>query len=184
MTVYHGIKMTSKAHRERGISCVKCHSRIVHGPEGRYQNTPTMETCRSSGCHDGEAASDECNVCHITLGTKAPVAFDSEWVDEHKADVEHNEDTCTDCHSQNYCDSCHSSARPHKNDWLKRHDEEAQKGEERCNTCHIDRFCTNCHEIKKKHSLDWLDIHASEAEDKIESCEVCHKDDFCIDCHG
>ncbi len=181
LIVYHSLKITHKDHWERGISCVVCHDRVVHGPRAEYKNTPSMGTCRK--CHDGQAAPDECSTCHVTLGTRNVTAFDPEWVDAHKIDVKQNEDTCKRCHHQDFCNNCHTSAKPHTDDWFRIHDTEAEKDRDKCSTCHKERYCSNCHEIRREHALDWPDIHGSKAKEDQEDCDRCHKENFCSDCH-
>ena len=181
LIVYHSLKITHKDHWERDIACIECHARVVHGPRAEYKNTPSMETCRK--CHDGETAPEECSICHVTLGTRAPVAFDPEWVDAHKIDVQQNEDTCKRCHHQDFCNNCHTSAKPHKADWFKIHDVEAHKDIQKCGTCHKERYCTDCHEIRKEHSLNWSDVHGGRAKEDPQDCNRCHKESFCSDCH-
>jgi nitrate/TMAO reductase-like tetraheme cytochrome c subunit len=181
LIVYHSLKITHKDHWERGISCVECHSRVVHGPRAEYKNTPSMETCRT--CHDGEKAPDECGTCHVTLGSRAPSTFDPGWVDAHKIDVQQNKNSCMRCHHQEFCNACHTSAKPHAPEWFSIHNVEAKKGVESCRTCHQERYCSNCHDIRKEHSLNWLEIHNVEAKKDRQDCDRCHKENFCADCH-
>ncbi|MFC1713462.1 NapC/NirT family cytochrome c [Candidatus Poribacteria bacterium] len=179
LIVYHSLKITHKDHWERGISCTECHARVVHGP--RAKNTPSMETCRK--CHDGKTAPDECGLCHVTLGERKPSAFDPQWVEAHKLDIQQNEDTCQKCHGQSFCNNCHTSAKPHAGDWFGKHSEEAQKDIGSCGVCHKERYCTDCHEIRKEHSLDWTNVHGDEAKTDRTDCDRCHKESFCADCH-
>ena len=181
LIVYHSLKITHKDHWGRGINCVECHSRVVHGPRAEYKNTPSMETCRK--CHDGQTAPDECSTCHVTLGSRSPSTFDPEWVGAHKIDVQQNEDTCKRCHHQDFCNNCHTSAKPHKGDWFKIHDVEAKKDTQKCNTCHKERYCVDCHEIRREHSLNWPEIHGGKAKEDRQDCDRCHKESFCADCH-
>jgi nitrate/TMAO reductase-like tetraheme cytochrome c subunit len=181
LVVYHSLKITHKDHWDRGTNCIVCHSRVVHGPRAEYKNTPSMETCRT--CHDGKKAPDECSVCHVTLGLRAPSTFDPQWVVAHKMDVQQNEGTCQKCHPQDFCDSCHTSAKPHKSDWFPIHNVEAQKDKEKCLVCHKERYCSDCHELRRKHSLDWINTHKDEAKKNPQDCKECHKESFCSDCH-
>ena len=181
LVVYHSLKITLKDHWNRGTSCVVCHSRVVHGPRAEYKNTPTMETCRK--CHDGKQAPEQCSVCHVTLGVRAPISFDPQWVVAHKMDVQQNEKTCKKCHQQDFCNGCHTSAKPHQADWFPIHNLEAKKNSEKCLVCHKERYCQDCHEIRREHSLDWINIHKNEAKKNIENCDKCHKEAFCADCH-
>jgi len=179
LIVYHSLKITHKDHWDRGVSCTECHARVVHGP--RAKNTPSMATCRK--CHDGEKAPDECGTCHVTLGERKPTAFDPQWVEAHKLDVKQNEDTCKDCHHQDFCNNCHTSAKPHDSDWFSIHDKEAKKDMDKCGVCHKERYCTDCHEIRKEHALNWTDEHGNKAKVDREDCDRCHKETFCADCH-
>jgi len=100
LIVYHSLKITHRDHWNRRIDCIVCHSEVVHGPRAAYKNTPSMETCRQ--CHDGRKAPDACGTCHVILGTRAPSAFDPQWVEAHKMDVQQNEDSCGRCHHQDF----------------------------------------------------------------------------------
>jgi len=181
LIVYHTLKVTHKNHWNRGINCIVCHSRVVHGPRAAYKNTPTMETCRE--CHDGKKAPDACSTCHVTLGLRAPSTFDPQWVDAHKLDVQQNSDSCKRCHPQDFCNNCHTSAKPHKGDWISIHDKEAQKNPGKCQVCHKERYCTDCHDLRRKHSLNWIDTHKDEAKKDPQECNKCHQESFCSDCH-
>jgi nitrate/TMAO reductase-like tetraheme cytochrome c subunit len=181
LVVYHSLKITHKDHWNRGINCIVCHSRVVHGSRAEYKNTPTMATCRT--CHDGKKAPEECSTCHVTLGIRKPSTFDPKWVEAHKMDVLQNEASCKRCHSQDFCNNCHNSAKPHKDNWLNIHNVEAQKNKEKCQTCHQERFCSDCHELRRKHSLDWINTHKDEAKKNPQECNGCHKENFCADCH-
>ncbi len=168
LIVYHSLKITHKDHWDRGINCVECHSRVVHGPRAESKNTPSMATCRK--CHDGEKAPDECSTCHVTLGQRKPVAFDPEWVDAHKLDIQKNEDTCARCHHEDFCNACHTSAKPHETTWFGVHNVGIEKDEQSCRTCHRDRYCSDCHEIRKEHSLNWSETHGDKSEADIHDC--------------
>ncbi len=61
-----GIIVPHAFHLDRGVSCLDCHSEIVHGPdEYREPNgaiMPRMEICRR--CHNDRRAPFDCKLCH------------------------------------------------------------------------------------------------------------------------
>ncbi|MEW6202638.1 MAG: cytochrome c3 family protein [bacterium] len=182
LIVYHSLKITHKQHWDMGTSCTFCHSNVVHGPRSIYKNTPSMETCYK--CHDGKQASNACTVCHTTLGERRPIAFNPEWVEAHKFDIQQNRSTCKRCHSEEFCKYCHMSANPHRGNWLRVHDVESKKETKKCSVCHQEVYCAGCHKIKKAHELNWIDRHSQKAGAEPGTCRNCHDQNFCIECHS
>lgn len=182
LIVYHSLKITHKQHWNMGISCIFCHSDVVHGASSKFKNTPSMDTCFK--CHDGRKASNTCTVCHATLGERKPVAFNPEWVEAHKVDIKQNGKTCARCHGEEFCRYCHMNVNPHGGNWLRTHDTQSKKQTKKCDVCHNKSFCVNCHKIKKAHSLNWIDRHAGKAAADPAPCRECHEQNFCFDCHS
>jgi len=189
LVVYHSLKITHRAHWDRGIECTFCHDRVVHGPQAPYKNTPRMATCFK--CHDGKKAPNTCSTCHVTLGERRPSTFRPEWVEAHKEDVREHKNTCKRCHQADFCDNCHRSASPHPSDWLRQHPAGFRKSPASCRTCHAAPteqgemvFCANCHALKRAHGLQWIGTHPDAFRRDPKDCSRCHEQHFCSDCHA
>jgi len=219
LVVYHSLKITHKKHwgmkfEGQPIQCTFCHNRVVHGPRietigaqtGAAKDTttrvvvgaplsmiypPTMETCFK--CHDGKKLSNQCSLCHTSLGTR-PSTFSPEWVDAHKENVRQEGNTCGSCHQQDFCKNCHTGANPHPAGWDRTHPEGYKKNPASCPTCHRGpnekatdismAFCRSCHTVKRAHAqANWLALHAQEFKAAPQKCSRCHTESWCAACH-
>lgn len=128
------------------IDCAKCHTDLVHTENTQGYNGPRMAGCLE-GCHDGEAASDECTDCH----TRKHVPEDhkrADWLEVHSQMVDTVD--CGECHawSPDFCAECHAK-RPasHEGNWKKGHAPVAlRRGPAGCMTCHDEALCKDCHD--------------------------------------
>ena len=194
VVVYHGLKITHRKHWElTGSKCTLCHRDVVHGPEAAYmrKNTPRMAVCFT--CHDGKRASNNCTLCHTTLGTRGAVTFSPEWTEGHKLEAKGHEQECKRCHGAEFCDACHRLASPHPADWLTRHPQNYRRNPKQCATCHVRApgakaeelapFCEECHRVRRAHALNWISTHPDPARANPQECARCHEQSFCSDCH-
>jgi len=178
---YHSLKISHKKHWNMEVGCTFCHDRVVHGPQAATINPPKMATCFK--CHDGRRASNDCNTCHVTLGSN-PKTMTAEWIQAHKHEATSGKEDCSKCHTNDFCSSCHRTVSPHPPQWLETsHVEEGRKKRATCNQCHQQKFCEECHEVKRAHSLNWLSIHFEKARQNPAECAMCHKQSFCESCH-
>ncbi|MHB1189519.1 MAG: NapC/NirT family cytochrome c [Armatimonadota bacterium] len=180
--VYHGLKITHKKHWNMGIGCTKCHDRVVHGPNAATINAPRMGTCFE--CHNGKKVSNNCTLCHETLGVRQPSAFSKEWVEGHKEEVTAGKQTCKRCHQPDFCNNCHRMATPHPADWVQAHPSHVKTAKQDCKLCHSESFCSDCHNLKRAHRADWVQKHPAEFRRQPGTCDQCHERNFCSDCHA
>lgn len=135
-----GVVMSHAEPVERGVPCLECHKNAGHrsGAQG-----VSMNSCLR--CHDGEAASAACALCH-----KKDVAFAARtrrtFSFVHLPPVT----DCGGCHDQRACDACHGLRMPHPQEFL---DGEHARfaGFERknlCWRCHTYMECGKCHQVK------------------------------------
>ena len=189
LIVYHDLQVTHKAHWDRGIRCVFCHSQVVHGPQAAFVNTPRMGTCFK--CHDGKRAPNDCSTCHVVLGQRSPTTFRPEWVEAHRENIRQSGSLCKRCHGSDFCDNCHHAADPHPANWMSEHPAGFRRAPQRCPICHALpgesgtlRFCEDCHALRRAHALNWISVHPQKFRQDPEDCARCHQQKFCSDCHA
>lgn len=172
---------------EQGMGCEVCHA--VGHDESAKPREGRMNTCLV--CHDGQAASSECSVCHIgdtsavrrvrnegrLLGRVQPAAR-----------IE-----CGGCHDLRPCDACHGLRMPHSREF-----EEgghapvaAFERKELCfRQCHEPVECTMCHGDFASHGSGFKErhgrgqpftapcsCHAPVNDPSRPFCPVCHERD-------
>lgn len=164
------------------IKCVDCHEYLVHYPNPKGRNTPSMENCLKS-CHKEKAEIDACTICHPKKATPKSHS-EPDWKSTHPERFKQDNYICTGCHTD--CNRCHT-IRPENHTVKWKYSEHGQQAEvissKVCGTCHDNDFCGTCH---LTHPLDWKDIHYSTVLRKTyKSCTTCHEpNEFCIKCHS
>jgi len=89
----HSLYVPHAFHRQKDVSCLECHTEVVHGPNPPM-NLPRMPICFQ--CHNGVKAHQNCRKCHE--GEKEI------WAGEGGIDVEKTESymqgevDCIECH--------------------------------------------------------------------------------------
>ena len=198
------IKIPHQVHTQNGVSCVTCHSAVVHADieeEGFTADANWSKWPDTVGAaymqHDFMKFSmTECLKCHA---------------DRHQGP---GPDDCKACHSKLVKPASHNAA----NFLNGGHGQMALQDIAQCDTCHqvtktgktlhttvanpaveyarTNYYCTNCH-IKNKpasHSADWREVHGGPAGSNYAACLVCHDEGkpvdkdvatstFCYECH-
>lgn len=168
----------------QGMSCLECHAWVGHEgmASGVDSERSVMSLCLT--CHDGEAASSACDVCHlerpldVASGTD-PVAFTP------------IEPTCRGCHSEalsRRCTECHGLEMPHPASFMSQHAGDSQSDPSVCARCHEQASAAEgcaCHTDVNVHGTfsDWFPRHGARALAGGQPGCNCHKLVFCARCH-
>ncbi len=168
--------------KQEKLNCVDCHEFLVHYPNSKGLNTPTMVSCMND-CHDGNEASKDCLICH-PKGSSPSTHAAADWIDIHEREYKKNEAECSKCH--NNCNRCHKlRPKSHTDKWkFSPHAEQAGSLDSKsCGTCHDQKLCSECHQ---KHPLDWEQTHYKPIlENSAKPCYKCHESaSFCNKCHS
>lgn len=194
-------------HKEKGLSCIECHAKFVHGtPE-----VPKMSSCLKCHKENSKAPVDQCNKCHKNMEDVKPKTHQAEaWGVTHgKASLQINAD-CAKCHDlkkqDNQCIKCHGIQMPHEQQWMAQHGQQvkAQKLDDQCVKCHLQQkdklprladSCQACHKVTMPHPAGWDKGHARQTKNQVD-CQYCHSPNnpagkqvaytstkFCQDCH-
>ena len=150
---------------------------------------PSMAACFK--CHDGQAVSNDCILCHVTnRKDRKPGFHDGLWPRHHKEMAEREAYKCSLCHIQDDCKGCHSERKPlsHTPRFERStHGRLATHDRRTCSTCHETAFCENCHmQPPPDHTAAWRGGGHKQAAlvRGGRSCTVCHRfEDVCAECH-
>jgi hypothetical protein len=146
------LKIPHRAHvRVLKLSCVHCHSYVVHtkNPEGKH--TPRMATCLV--CHDGRKARKDCPACHEKKDLPANHKS-ADWAVLHA--LKQKEIDCKSCHgwTDRWCRQCHlERPKSHAARWRTNHRFKVQRHRD-CEACHKGSFCVRCHGEVPRLNLD------------------------------
>lgn len=183
------IRVSHKEFLEKRLRCTSCHNTVTHSSAILRKNYPSMDKCLD--CHNGEIASEECDVCHTTVTkSKKPehgkgllvIIHGREWQKNHGMG---NLKTCSVCHKADFCVRCHQIELPHPEDlWPANHGKKAIEIVGSCGKCHVKNFCQSCHQIDMPHPPTFLREH-SKISKKLgkNNCLGCHVETDCDDCH-
>jgi len=139
-----GLHVPHQLHIDQGLSCPRCHARVVHGEE--KDRKPRMEICLE--CHDGKKAPDKCGVCHTKMATPENHK-QTNWLQVHGQTSKSMD--CQKCHNwkPDWCMDCHTKKpKSHEVKWRSKHGAVAKDSRAGCNACHKLDFCMRCHGIQ------------------------------------
>ena len=159
------IKFPHRTHTIIGILCTDCHVGLKQATRPSWTHIPSMERCLT--CHDGNAAPNRCNICHVTNGaqrieTNLPYGKlqpsgqyynadhqDPAWIFRHRVAALNNDAFCNQCHAQSECLDCHAGTKEvnfHPSNYNLLHGRDAYLDNGTCMSCHnavLD--CKQCH---------------------------------------
>ncbi len=167
-------------HVAEKLTCVECHSGVVHGNierngfttatdytkwtagvgkaymKPKFANTG-MEKCIE--CHETKEVPVTCNTCHTRL-VRPPSHLKTTWISRHGVEARDNFWDCDRCHSKTGT-FVNNSNDPGVNGYI------------RNNT-----FCLTCHATKLPpgHTTDWRNKHGPQAKANANKCLACHKE--------
>ncbi len=195
----NGIRVRHSDFLDSGIGCRDCHNSVAHGDQVAQPSTPAMNKCLM--CHNGDAASAECELCHID-DPASYVEGETNLPGVREIDT----GNCYACHDERPCVSCHGVTMPHPAGWgptdLEEgaqitHPYEGFKNREVCWRCHFapdapmkpaPESC-ECHRIfGQMHGGEaWVQEHWKQATGVKPGAEAqcfdCHGDNLCDMCH-
>lgn len=194
---------------EAGYRCGQCHEQAGHRGLVASRPSSIMERCLT--CHDGEAASAECGLCHASR----PSDVTSSWRPRQSVPVGLG-GTCRGCHSattERECVACHGGYEmPHPPGWGNAggHMYDGLVDQPTCELCHVPPanvgpaphgalpvphgggFCNYCHMFPTPHGDRrlWTRSHGAASrgvEVGGQDCAPCHDSvgfvDQCTMCH-
>ncbi len=183
-------------HLAKEASCTACHG----DPAMAQPSFPGKPDCRK--CHTTVDDYQDCRMCHASGFELRPVDHGPAWINTHGADARFDQQSCSQCHTENTCQECHAGdnvrPRSHTLNYAYNHALDARGKTIDCITCHADPdFCSSCHAANRimpsdHSSAGWLGMtdggrHATEGLFDLESCIACHsagaEDPTCAQCH-
>ncbi len=185
------VRMSHAEPLEAGAECIDCHA-LQSGVVSSH-NTGMAPCMR---CHDDEAASADCQACHVGDVALALRPADPASGVFTKAQIDQPQ--CDGCHDQaaQGCDSCHGIRLPHTRQFMQYgHAREGvediwNNGGRKCGRCHDERRpCSSCHDRFPSHGLSWRTEHYATGIGFERGC-ACHEDkayvqgrNYCALCH-
>ncbi len=188
------------------MSCEDCHADVTASVKVPPRLMPEKDTC--TGCHDGDSARDDCEVCHADPDEPLPFS-DSQPVSNSGFSHHYHlngEMECSSCHAyileddgsaepfiwtEKNCMACHSRTTPasHNAEWAWIHGMEVtHHTQSSCNTCHVQTTCDACHQVQNitpaVHPTGFILSHGLEAYNGLADCSSCHNSiTECQSCH-
>ena len=171
-----------RAHVNKGINCVECHTSIGNDDRGEL-HLPTSADCVR--CHQKPHDARTCADCHgeshVRLGAEMArkhLRFD------HGTHLRSTHGDCVRCHADvglerpevlrpkmATCFGCHQ----HENQWTLRD----------CDGCHVDLAAEDTAPASHLvHDGDWMREHGVRAASLRDLCASCHSERSCAACHG
>jgi protein-S-isoprenylcysteine O-methyltransferase Ste14 len=172
---------------EAGVGCVTCHQAVAHeAADGSGSLLPVVERSTMSiclTCHDGVAASSECEACH----NDRPLDSTSAQV----LGVTDLRVHCEGCHMEETearCIDCHGLELPHPPEFMRKHAGLSYEDPRLCTRCHEGASVTlacECHTEINVHGTysAWFPAHGPAANASGPGGCNCHRPSFCFRCH-
>jgi len=172
-----------RAHVNRGINCLECHTGIMSAEESGHVHFPATSDCLR--CHAKPHDARACEGCHGESHVRAEAELARQHLRfDHRTHMPAVKGDCVPCHSQvglerpavlrpkmATCFECHH----HENQWALRD----------CDGCHVDlegeRTPPASHLV---HEGDFLREHGARAASARDLCSTCHSEGHCAACHG
>ncbi|MFC1563452.1 cytochrome c3 family protein [candidate division KSB1 bacterium] len=175
------IKFSHQNHIDNiGADCTSCHTGIEESSEASDNNLAHKEDCFT--CHDGDAAPDDCELCHYDADNAVnfpnPVR---EVMFSHKNHFERIGEVdaaCEQCHpGLGSVDYSTPENMPDMNTCVECH-----------NNSDAGRYCESCHTKletlrPKSHFVNWFQRHDDAVRSTSEDCALCHSFNYCQECH-
>lgn len=161
------------------LECGDCHG----GTEGAALLThdtllPIMDDCLA--CHDGDTASEECDVCHANPDD----AQTYQWLPTRGLIFPHQLHIAGDIE----CSQCHPDVTQ-----AEALAPRSAPSMGQCMDCHTtpitDAGCLSCHaslqgKLPANHGIDWVEMHGLSAGSTNDDCVICHQQTDCESCHA
>ncbi len=159
------------------VACDDCHSTVSTSTALTHDLLPTMDRCLE--CHDGDTASEDCEVCHTNADE--PDTYGWQPTDgllfPHQLHVPKND-----------CAECHPAIAAAEALQIRQ-----TPSMQQCMSCHAtplsDSGCYQCHrslegKLPANHDLNWSKTHGLSAVGGASDCSSCHQEQDCESCHA
>jgi hypothetical protein len=189
VTTSTGVRVSHAELLASGRACSDCHPEVGH----RERRSFAGGMARCTVCHDGDAASTECSLCHPKGSPlETELTMDDPGSSFVYPTVQVANRDCARCHTdQEECIGCHNGFQlPHPTEFREGGHAPlaAFSRRERCYQCHTIYWCGDgrCHNAFTPHDPDrWLVEHQTGTSD---TCGGCHKawdyqGNWCEVCH-
>lgn len=174
-----------RAHVNRGVACVRCHTQVARSTESSPLDLPAPESCVDchAGAHDGQAPS-ACLSCHGDIHNRSAIAdAKAHLLFSHAAHQGPSLGKCVVCHGGVLQGD--GPLRPTMATCLGCHEHQAQWSERSCTPCHRDLADEHARPASHVvHGADFMARHGVAAASSRDLCASCHRESECAACHG
>jgi hypothetical protein len=173
-----------RAHTQKGISCLSCHTGVDKANETGPLHLPDEAKCRT--CHEKPHDERPCLQCHGQPYTAQDLVQTRDHLlfrhDRHLA-VEELGGNCVRCHSDVAQEG--ATLRPRMATCLSCHQHSNQYDNRRCDACHVNLETEGTRpQSHLIHEGDFVREHGVRAQGQVDLCQTCHSESFCASCHG
>lgn len=144
--------------KEEGDSCLLCHPFVKNELKQNklrkqlniISNEPLKAICHD--CHVKELRAPwRCTLCHPDAKTIWPQSHNFGYIEHHREDAKHSEESCGECHlDRQFCTDCHfkrdtAGQGYHPLGYRNIHGIDARMMPANCGECHNNFYCQDCH---------------------------------------